>query len=328
MPFEHLVVLGASAGGVEAVSAVASRLEPDFPAPICVVVHTSPDFPSMLAGLVARAGVLPAELASSGTPLVAGKIVVPPADHHLLIEPGRLQTSRGPKENRTRPAVDPLFRSAAQVYGPRVIGVVLTGGLDDRTAGLWTIKQMGGIAIVQDPADAVAPSMPEHALNHVAVDHCVALAEIGPLLNRLVRESVHERSIRPSAATSAEVSIARGLDAMEAGVEKLGTPSIFACPECHGVLIEVAEGGRTRYRCHTGHAAVREDEKVEQALYNAMRALEERQMLLEQLAGQEPDPQRAARLGDDHARARDAVATVRDLIRSTVATAASQGSGK
>jgi two-component system chemotaxis response regulator CheB len=325
MGFEHLVVLGASAGGVEAVSAVASRLEPDFPAPICVVVHTSPDFPSMLATLIARAGVLPAEPASSGTLLVPGKIFVAPADHHLLVEPGRLQTSRGPKENRSRPAVDPLFRSAAQVYGPRVIGVVLTGGLDDGTAGLWTIKQLGGIAIVQDPAGAVAPSMPEHALRHVDVDHCVALAEIGPLLNRLARESVHERFVRPSAATSAEVSIARGLDALEAGVEKLGTPSIFACPECHGVLIEVAEGGRTRYRCHTGHAYSRaalqcdQDEKVEQALYSAMRALEERQMLLEQLARQEPDPQRAARLEDDHARARDAVATVRDLIRSTVA---------
>jgi chemotaxis response regulator CheB len=118
MPFERLVVLGASAGGVEAVSAVASRLEPDFPAPVCVVVHTSPDFPSMLATLIARAGVLPAELASSGTPLVPGKIFVAPPDHHLLVEPGRLQTSRGPKENRSRPAVDPLFRSAAQVYGP------------------------------------------------------------------------------------------------------------------------------------------------------------------------------------------------------------------
>ncbi len=322
MPFEHLVVIGASAGGLEAVSAIANRLGPDFPAPICVVIHIAPDSPNLLAALIDRAGPLPAVLAHSGAALVPGTIFVAPADHHMLVQPGRIEVARGPKENRSRPAVDPLFRSAAQVYGPRVIGVILSGGLDDGTAGLWTVKQMGGVAVVHDPTDAFAPSMPYHARQHVAVDHCVPLAELGPLLNQLVRESVHQRPIKPAGATATEIDIALGRNPREAGVENLGTPSIFACPECHGVLIELTEGGRVRYRCHTGHAYSQaalqseQDGKVEEALYNAMRALEERIMLLERMAAQEPDAARLARLQDELSRNNDAAATVRALITS------------
>lgn len=324
MAFEHIVVIGASAGGIEAVKAIASRLDQGFPAPICVVIHIAASSPNLLPAIIARAGPLPAELARSGTMLQPGRVYVAPADHHLLIEPARLRISRGPKENRTRPAVDALFRSAAQVYGPRVIGVVLTGGLDDGTAGLWTIKQLGGIAIVQDPADALEASMPENAVRHVQVDHLVPVDEIGSLLNRLVRESVHDRVARPDAALSTEVGIAGGSDPKEAGVHELGTPSIFACPECHGVLLEVDEGGRVRYRCHTGHAYSRatlraeHDDQVEATLYSAMRAIEERLMLLEQLAGGEGEGAVAVGLRDELGRAREAAATIRNLIRSVV----------
>jgi two-component system chemotaxis response regulator CheB len=323
MSFEHLVVIGASAGGIDAVKAIVSRVDGDFPAPICAVLHVSPSSPNLLPAIVSRAGAVPAELARSGAPLEPGRMYVAPADHHLTVEPGRLRISRGPKENRFRPAIDPLFRSAAQVYGPRVIGVVLTGGLDDGTAGLWTIKQLGGVTIVQDPAGAVEPSMPRSALRHVQVDHVAPIEEIGPLLNRLVRVSVYERPMRPGAALLTEVRIAEGGDPMEAGVQKLGTPSMFACPECHGVLSEVSEGPLVRYRCHTGHAYSRatlqaeQNEQVETTLYNAMRALDERLLMLDQLARHEPDVANAGHLKDALARAREAAATVRNLIAST-----------
>ena len=321
MAFEHLVVIGASAGGVEAISAIAGGLDADFPAPVCVVLHLAPDSPNLLASIIGRASALPVEVAHSGVALTPGRIFIAPADHHLLVEPGRLQVSRGPRENRTRPAVDPLFRSAAQVYGPRVIGLVLTGGLDDGTAGLWTVKQLGGIAVVQDPAEAFAASMPESAMRHVAVDHRVRLTEIAPLLNRLVRDSVHERPARSSVATQTEIDIALGADPMEAGVHTLGAPSMFACPECHGVLIEVREGGRVRYRCHTGHAYSQsalqseQNEKIEYTLYSAMRALDERLMLLEQMAGGGLEAG-TSQFKDELARVRDATATVRALIAS------------
>jgi two-component system chemotaxis response regulator CheB len=200
---------------------------------------------------------------------------------------------------------------------------VLTGGLDDGTAGLWTIKQLGGIAVVQDPADALERSMPSTAIRHVQVDHVVALSEIAPLLNRLVRVSVHDRPTAAGAPLSTEVRIAQGSDPKEAGVHNLGTPSMFACPECHGVLLEVSEGGRVRYRCHTGHAyslsALRaeQNEQVEATLYSAMRALEERLMLLERLVERASDGNDAEQLRREFARAREAAAAVRNLIRSS-----------
>ncbi len=199
--------------------------------------------------------------------------------------------TRGPRENRFRPAGDPLFRSAAQVFGPAAIGVVLTGNLDDGTAGLWAIKQLGGIAVVQDPADAECPSMPANAQRHVAVDHVVPLREMAALLLQLTTESLAEAE--PAAAPApmeVEVNIAKGHNPVDAGVQDLGRPSSFACPECHGVLLQVDEGGRFRFRCHTGHAysadslRVAIDQGIEDALWNAYRSLEEGGLLMRQLA--------------------------------------------
>jgi two-component system chemotaxis response regulator CheB len=286
MQVEHLVVIGASAGGIAAVARVAAALPADFDAPICVVVHTGADSPGMLHTVLNRAGPVHAEVVTGAEPLRPGRIYVAPPDRHLLVEPGAVVATRGPRENRSRPAIDPLFRSAAQVYGPRVIGVVLTGNLDDGTAGLKTIKQLGGIAIVQDPEDAESPSMPASALRHVPVDYRVPLVEIGPLLIRLTRESVHHRPARESELVALEVTIARGEDSLGASAEALGRPSPFACPECHGVLREIADGDQVRYRCHTGHAYTKaaflaeNDATVEDALWTAIRALEERARML------------------------------------------------
>lgn len=187
MSSPRIIVVGASVGGISALTMLVSGLAPDLNAAVCVVQHIGPHR-STLPELLSATGGMPATHAEDGMPLQAGTIYVAPPDHHLIVWPGRLHLSRGPRENRTRPAIDPLFRSAAASYGPDVIGVVLTGWLDDGVAGLLAIKDRGGIAVVQDPASARAPDMPHNALKHVAVDHCVALTDMAPLLTRLVSE--------------------------------------------------------------------------------------------------------------------------------------------
>jgi two-component system, chemotaxis family, protein-glutamate methylesterase/glutaminase len=181
----RIVAIGASAGGIEALQALASQLPSDFAAPICVVVHTAPDSPGLLPSILSRSGPLPAQHARDGVRIHPGHFYIAPADYHLMVEPGLLRLTKGPRENRFRPAVDPLFRSSAHVYGPGAIGVVLSGGLDDGTAGLHAIKRLGGTAVVQHPEDAVFPSMPMNAAKYVSVDHCVRIREMGALLTRL-----------------------------------------------------------------------------------------------------------------------------------------------
>ena len=287
----RIVVIGASSGGIEALKTIAAALPRDFPAPICAVVHTSPASPGVLGSILSRAGALPAVMATSGARLEPGRIYVAPADHHLIVEPGVLQVTKGPKENRFRPAVDPLFRSAAQVYGPAAIGVVLTGDLDDGTAGLWSLKQLGGVAIVQDPDDALFPSMPLSALRHVKADYTVPLSKIAPSLVRIVGAPVEARERSAvSAELELEVTIAKEGDPVAAGIERLTQPSRFACPECHGVLLLLKDTALLRYRCHTGHAYSAQslvaaiNEGIEAALWSAVRALEEGALLVDQLA--------------------------------------------
>jgi len=182
MRSKRIVVIGASCGGIETLRELVAQLPEGFPAPICIVLHSAPDAPGILPAILSRAGVLPARNARDGDRLEPGIVLVAPPDYHLLIEPGIVRITKGPRENHFRPAIDPLFRSAAQVYGPGAVGVVLTGNLGDGTDGLWTIKRLGGTAIVQDPDDALFPAMPLNALNHVEVDRTVPVAALGPLL--------------------------------------------------------------------------------------------------------------------------------------------------
>src|SRR5215217_8275426 len=281
MPAKDIIVIGASLGGIEALRAIAGGLPKDFPASVFVVLHISPDSPGVLADIVDRAGELPAANAVDGEQIQPGRIYVAPPDRHLIIEPNRVRLTRGPKENRFRPAVDTLFRSAAQVYGPRVVGVVLTGNLDDGTAGLWAVKRLGGMAIVQDPREALAPSMPQSAIQHVRVDHVVPLAAMAPLLTRVVTTPVYEGGVVVPDRIDIEVKIAKAEDPMTAGIDQLGEASTFACPDCHGVLLRLDEEGHVRFRCHTGHAYSAEsllaaiNERVEDALWNAVRAIDE-----------------------------------------------------
>jgi two-component system chemotaxis response regulator CheB len=244
-----------------------------------------------LPEILTRSGHLRAVNARDQQRLEPGLIYVAPPDCHLLVEPGKVRVTRGPRENRFRPAIDPLFRSAATAYGPATIGVILTGNLDDGAAGLWIVKQLGGIAVVQDPADAMFPSMPAHALSRVDVDYSVPSAEIGPLLAKLVAQPAEAREGPPVPEhVDVEVKIANEENPREAGLERLGEPSPYTCPECHGVLLQLQEGGRIRFRCHTGHAYSVDslladiNEGIEQAMGVAVRALEEGSLLMKQMA--------------------------------------------
>ena len=292
MAFRRVIVIGTSAGGIEALRTIAAGLSSSVHAPILVVSHLSPHAPSVLDQVIARAGPLPAVTARDGLRLEAAHIYVAPPDCHLLVEPGVARVTKGPKENRFRPAIDPLFRSAAQVYGPGAIGVVLTGSLDDGTAGLWALKRLGGTVIVQDPAEALFPGMPSSALAHVEVDHVAGLSGIAALLHELTRQEPVPQPVRANLPQTLEmeVDIAKDRNAYEAGVEQFGDPSPFACPDCHGVLLKLDEEGRLRFRCHTGHAYSIESlvagatEGIEHALWTAIRTLEEAALLMDRTA--------------------------------------------
>lgn len=302
MTKDRIVVVGASAGGVESLSAFSSSLPPDLDAAILVVMHVSPNYVSKLPEILSRHGALPALHPEDGEKIRPGLIYVAPPDHHLLIENDCVIVARGPKENRNRPSIDALFRSAAYHYRERAIGIVLSGALDDGTSGLWNIKRMGGIAITQEPSECVVDSMPASAMQQVDIDFTLSASAMGQLLDRLIREDAEMRphgSEKVHHAMGLEVSIAVEGDAFEKGIMDVGTLSPFACPECHGVLVEIKEGKRSRFRCHTGHAysssaLVSEmTEAVDKSYWKAMRGLEEAAMLLEK-AGRELQDERQA----------------------------------
>jgi two-component system, chemotaxis family, protein-glutamate methylesterase/glutaminase len=221
-----------------------------------------------------------------------GTIYVAPPDRHLLVErDGHIRLTAGPRENGHRPAADPLFRSAALAYGRRVIGVVITGNLDDGTAGLLAVSRRGGATVVQDPADAAHPGMPSSALANVRVDHSVTLAELAPLLARLASEPLPAPDAGPA---DEQMRFEADVAEMEAYAlhadERPGRPSGFACPECHGVLWEVDDGDLVRYRCRVGHAfgpetlIAEQSEEVETALWTAFQALKERAAFARKMA--------------------------------------------
>jgi len=288
----NIIVIGASAGGFEAIKQLVAALPATLDATIFIVWHMAPDVTGVLPQVLNRQNTLPASNAIDNEPIKSNYIYVAPPDKHLLLEKGVVRVTRGPKENRFRPAVDPLFRSAAEHYGRRVIGIILSGALDDGTAGLWTIKSRGGLAIVQEPAEAVVSSMPESALSAVDVDYRVPMAEMAPLLVRLTAETVTEASETPmeeQRKTYIETRIAAQNPALHEGVLTLGTLTPYACPDCHGVLLAIADGDIIRYRCHTGHAHSADSllatitEHIEDTLWNAIRGVEESILLLNNL---------------------------------------------
>ena len=331
MPDHDIVVVGASAGGVEALTGLAASLPADLPAAVFVVLHMPTTGTSALPGILSRHGPLPASHAKDGEPVEHGRIYVAPPDHHLLLRPGHVHLARGPRENGHRPAVDPLFRSAARDYATRVVGVVLSGALDDGAAGLLAIKSRGGVTVVQDPDDALYPGMPGNALEVTEVDHVVPAGAMGELLARLVTEPAAQPPGPAPADMKLEVEVEGfSLEAMEG--EHPGQPSGFSCPDCNGVLWAIQDGGMQRFRCRVGHAwspeslMTRQSEALEAALWIALRSLEERAALARRLA--EPARNRghritATRFEEQASEAQNAARVVRDLLldRDSFATA-------
>ena len=293
----RIVVIGASAGGLDALGRLAAQLPTTFPAPILIVQHLAGDATGdMLLKILMAKGRMPCKLAEDGDELQGGCIYVAPSDHHLLVEKGAVLVTKGARENRSRPAIDPLFRSAAVAYDAGVIGVLLTGYLDDGISGMVAIKRCGGLCIVQDPKDAAYPDMVQNALDSLNVDHKVQLDAMGALLVSLVKKPVQITKL-PGIPEDikVEAKIAkRGLSDVRA-VQSLGDQVPFNCPACGGVLWKIAKGGLIRYRCHTGHAYTSatlladQSAKIEETLWVALRMFEERRNLLKTMAESDGD---------------------------------------
>jgi two-component system chemotaxis response regulator CheB len=282
-----IVVIGASAGGLEPLRQLLREVPNDLSASIFIVMHVAS--PSLLPDILARSSVLPVKAAVSGAKIERSRVYVAQPGTHLLLHDHHILLRRGPRENMARPAIDPLFRSAACSFGARVIGIILSGALDDGTAGLAAVKRCGGLALVQDPEDAAVPSMPRAALAKVAVDHCVRIDAMAALLARLVSAPVTDSpeiplEIRLEAAIAAQEK--SGMDVED----RLGSTSPFSCPECNGVLWELSDESKTRYRCHVGHAFTSEallaakSREFEQLLSMLMRSHRERGEIIGRMA--------------------------------------------
>ena len=317
MANRDIVVIGASAGGLPALAELLQPLPLQTPAAIFVVVHTAAEGTGLVPQILERSGAMNARYAEDGEPIDVGRVYVAPPDHHLLVKRGSVRVTRGPRENRFRPAVDPLFRTAARAYGPRVIGVVLSGGLDDGTHGLELIKRHGGIAIAQDPEDAIMPSMPLSAIQSVEVDFILKPAAIGTKLPLLISEEVAD----------AAPLVPEGVDVAEGITDNLktgripGPPSPYTCPECGGAMWELEDGKLLRYQCHVGHAMTAEALFSEQSdhlyhtLWSALRALEEQGSLRRRMAMHASRVGRLASAREFETQARDAELRASSLRR-------------
>ncbi len=318
MATRDIIVIGASAGGVQALSTLVSELPADLPAAVFIVLHIPADPPSVLPEILSREAQLTVAHAKNGEEITRGRIYVAPPDHHLLIDDQRVKLVHGPKENLHRPSIDTLFRSAARWAGPRVIGVVLTGARDDGTAGMRAIKKRGGIAVVQDPSEAPFPSMPLSVMQDIKVDYSMPLREIALLLNNLSRETAAEEGRYP---VPDEVEIEARIASQEmdsgeliASVEKLGKISKLTCPDCHGALWEINDERLLRYRYHVGHAFSAESlgdgqsQMLDVALWSAVRALEEQMILAKRIAerARKSNQMRAANLFEKRAKRAEA----------------------
>ncbi|USX12859.1 chemotaxis protein CheB [Oxalobacteraceae bacterium OTU3CAMAD1] len=305
----RVIAIGGSFGAMRVLLKIVSALPADFPGTLLIVTHIGARR-SALAEILAKDSVLPVRDARDGAPVAAGVVLLAPADYHMLVseDGSTVRLHHGAKENHARPAIDPLFRSVAVAYGKQAIGVILTGYLDDGAAGLQAIKSLGGCAIVQDPADAAAASMPSMALASVAVDMMLRSDDIGPeLVRRVQSERLESSMTTPSddaeaASVKSWLKLENRMSAGQGGLQelaKIATPSTFTCPECHGTLWQLTDNGVPRFRCHTGHAYTArileelQGDVVEEALWAAVRALQEREKMLRDLHAGASERERA-----------------------------------
>ncbi|HZD91999.1 MAG TPA: chemotaxis protein CheB [Pseudolabrys sp.] len=321
MANRDMLAIGTSAGGFEALRSLARAFPADFPAAILVTIHLAHGFRSELERILSGDGPLPAAFAEDGMKPERGHIYLAPAGCHLLAD-GTLSLGHGPRENNTRPAIDPMFRSVAVCCGPRAVGAVLTGTMADGAAGLWALKRCGGIAVVQDPEDAAYPEMPTTALIQAKPDHIVKLVEMPELLTALARSPAGQAVPVPDSIRF-EVSIARdGRNAMS-DLDRFGRRSVLTCPDCNGIMWEIDEGELVRYRCHVGHAYTAElmalalDETLHRALSNGLRALEERSALAQKL-GHEARERGHRRVADSWARKAEETEREATIVRDSL----------
>lgn len=316
-----IVVVGTSAGGMQALKDLVAQLPEGFPAAVFIVQHMSPELTGdVLVSVLDKAGPLPCQHGQDQQRFLPGHIYVAQVDCHMLIEEDHILVTKGARENRSRPAIDPLFRSAAVAHGNRVIGIILTGYLDDGTSGMNAIKRCGGTTIAQNPGDAAHPDMPRSAIVNVGVDYCLPIAGMGALLEALVYKTAAAR-IPPPEDIVIEARIAKRVLSDLPSVETLGDQVPFNCPDCGGVLWLIKEGDRLRYRCHTGHAfssavlLAGQSAHIEETLWIALRMFEERQNLL-RMMGTNLDGKSALALSE---RAKDAQKHI-DRIRAMLKT--------
>ncbi len=288
------IAIGASAGGLKPLTELIARLPAGFPIPVFVVMHIPAFEENYLPDIISHAGRLPAISPDDNDKAEPGMIYVAPPDHHMLLDDGHIAVKRGPKENGFRPSIDALFRSAAYSYGPGAVGVVLSGALSDGTSGLWSIKRLGGIAMVQDPKQAQYPSMPRSAMEFVEPDLRASPKEIGERLAEMATEpasdAVPTTGGDPDARRMAiETQIAAGVVIPEKTIIDLGDLTEFTCPECHGTLVRIAEGKTFRCRCHTGHGFSADallaslSGVTRELLWQTTRSYQEASMLLEHI---------------------------------------------
>jgi two-component system, chemotaxis family, protein-glutamate methylesterase/glutaminase len=287
VPRHRVVAIGASAGGVDALRQLTGALPDDFPAALLIVLHVGEI--SYLPDILGRTARLPVAAPKSGEPIQPGRIYVAPPGLHMLVHDGHIVLRRGPRENLARPAIDPLFRSAACSYGANTVGAVLTGSLGDGAAGLQAIKRCGGIAVVQDPADAAVPDMPRNAMQKVDVDHRVPLADLPGLLTRLAAYTAGETPEIPE-IIRLEAAIAFQESVQMEDMNRLGALSPFTCPDCHGPLWQIHDHAILRYRCHVGHAITAEEmlsaqgDEVEEMIERLKRVHQQRSALVHRMA--------------------------------------------
>ena len=290
MPKRDIVVIGASTGGVEALQQLVELLPQDYPGAVFVVMHTGPG--SILPEILSRAGRIRAVGAENNMPYERNRIYVAPPDRHLLINDGIMQLDAGPRENGSRPSIDPLFRSAARTHRERVVGVILTGKLDDGAAGLYAVKARGGLAIVQDPTEAAAPDMPLNAMRHMTVDHCLPLIGIAALLSKIASEETASDEVSSQDMKQARSDLVDAPELLRSPPPN-ETQISLSCPECNGSLYEQKEGEMAHFRCHIGHSfspvtlSQAHKEVLERALWTAVRTLNERVMMHRQFLRRE-----------------------------------------
>jgi len=281
-----IIVIGTSGGGLEALDTLIGQLPGDLPAAIFIAQHMAAENSGeALLHRLRRHRAFDCRLAKDGESFKQGRVYIAPPNNHMLVKNTKLLVTKGARENRNRPSIDPLFRSAAVSHTSRVIGVLLTGLLDDGTAGLIAIQKCGGLTVVQNPKDAAYPGMPESALTNLKIDHCVPISAMGSLLETLVHEPPGKSKPIPKDVRT-EAEIAERVLSDVAAVTSLGKQVPYNCPECGGVLWEMNNPKVPRYRCHTGHAFTlsalleSQGEKIEETLWVSLRMFEERKNLL------------------------------------------------